>query len=487
MKKKIFILLTISFFLHLFIFSINKKTDYNFVILKYHINLAANIIKTGSLKNNLDFQDYLSKLYHENENELVKIDKNIIDSLDSKKSTFWYERNPGYGVLLAITWKFFNTYSYLPIIIFQIIINVFISLIVFFIIFEISHNKFYATFGLVGYIFCFPLIFLAIFPSEDIWGIWSIIIFIFFIIKEKNFKNLSIAFAVLGFFSYIHELPHILIKYLALIIPFYFFYNKNNFKIFIKKYFIGVFLSLIIPAIILSPYSIRNYLIFNKYIETRYYGDLGTITSYAEFDKGFLAKGDTLLIPMIEKKISDQNLKLNRSNPEYWDIFNDELKEYKKTIPWYKRIQNSFLRIPSLIKQRQFWGFENFTGLIKEIREKNKRFTKPLQAENKRYKTINFIKDNPLHIASVFEIFKAFIDIILIFMIGNLFFLIYVFKKKDPKSIIILMINFLIYGGNLFYFVDQKYILFPYIVNFIFMFIFISNLIKKRLSDFKNS
>ena len=309
----------VSFAIHIFLFYSNKNTYWNGGLLLNHSSLALNLVNKKLMNIDVQWCSEISKLQNRNNviiepEEFNKTYKSVGNSHPN------YERNPGYGLLLAATWLIFGNHIYDYLRFIQIFLNIIFLIIIFKLIKRLTGNEYYSYTGTLAYAICFPVSFLASYPSEEIWGIWSVIVFIYLLVDQFSIKNVLIASLILGFGSYIHELPHVLSKYLCIPIGIWVFFKIGSSfgkKEKLIKAISSVLIIFFIPIIVLSPYIIRNYRTFDMYFETRFWGNHGDIEGLGEFDNSFAQLNDEVAFKMAEEKIEKKGLKIDRSNPRF--------------------------------------------------------------------------------------------------------------------------------------------------------------------------
>ncbi|HOD40435.1 MAG TPA: hypothetical protein PKL57_07740 [Candidatus Wallbacteria bacterium] len=298
-------------------------------------------------------------------------------------------------------------------------------------------------------------------------------------IKPFSFFHITISGVFLGIGSYFHELPHVLSKVFLLFIPIFVYYilsTKYEIKRKILISFSSGLIIFFVPIVILLPYIVRNYIIFGRYIETRYWGVQGIMEQLSEFDNNLVYFNDLKTDEYVAKIIKNKKMKIDRTMPEYFDVLNFMYDEYISNKP-FVRYYNALKRIPKLLKARQFYGVE----VLGDYRKFN---LDAMASEKKseKYSTFDYFKKYPFSFMVFIELVKFIFDNIIL-MISINFILIYnIIKTKNLKLSLIFMIVISLYSGNLFNHVEPKYFIIAYLITFIHFIILLFNYING--SDF---
>lgn len=453
-EKKFFLPMFLVFLVGLSMLYIGKTTYWNSGLLVTHIDSAFHIMSGHGFSNNQELSKNIGELQIKNlrlvnENEL----KDVFEKIDYTQSYPSFERNIGYSVLLATAWSIGDDFGFDEIRILQIILNSFFVIIIYKLIFLITAKERLALFASYLYAFLLPVQFLSSYPSEEIWGIWITVLVIYFLLKDFSYKNMIIVGFLLGIGSYMHELPHVLIKYLPIIYFGYLIYHKIGWK----RSIIANILIVLSAYAVLSPYIIRNYSTFGFYFETRFWGHHGQIEALGEFDESFAKLNDDYVFDMAYKKANDLNLTLNPTRPEFFKLLNEEYSSYLKEHPFVE-YKNALHRIPGLLKARQTYGFEHHLEI-----EKFKR-------ENPELKAFDYIKQNKFTVTSV--VYLSLFALDLAVKVFGFLILIYLFYKTRKSTFLFLILfTTLIYGGCLINHVEAKYFLTSFIISFFTLFI----------------
>jgi len=484
-NKKIWIIsiIVVSLLIHLTQYFLNKETYWNAGLLVNHANIALNILEGKGLSNNLQIREIIGTSQNA-DNRLYEPKDLDFSTVDWKTSYPAFERNPGYGVILAGIWRITGIYSYDAIRILQIILNVLFLFIIYKLFLCILKNERLAIAAMVIYTFCLPISFLASYPSEEIWGFWSVILALYFLISKISIRNFLLAGIILGIGSYIHEMPHILSKYLWFIAFLYIFYKLNQeiLQVKIKYAAICVMAIYLIPILVLSPYIIRNYIEFNKYIETRYWGNHGNIAALGEFDENFARLNDGFVMNMATQKISSHHITgkngklLDITSPKYFDVLAPEYRKYLEEHP-YVKIQNALKRIPKLLKSDQYWGIETLFNqkFLSWQLEKTK------LEEATTANTSTYLKEVGVDSWVILKLFKKAHDVIIVLFLGGVILFYFTLKHRNPEIALLLSISILIYGGVLIGHVEAKYHLIPYVISFFSFYLCFYSLLKNKI------
>ena len=198
--------------------------------------------------------------------------KRLVDPVEHKNSitpnSYFYSAHevPGYAIMLAASWKIFGQERYIYLQILQIILD---SLMVFF-IFWIGKKLIHPSAGLIAaFLFAFfiPEARSAAAPLRDVWPVFTTVLVLAILVKTqylKSFKKRLLWYAITGAILGIGILIHPIIQYLNIFLALALLtYQKK------KEALIFFGITTIMIYLILSPWILRNYQLFHKFIPTR--------------------------------------------------------------------------------------------------------------------------------------------------------------------------------------------------------------------------
>jgi len=234
---------------------------------------------------------------------------------------------PGYSFLLAITYKIFGQAND----IFLQIIQVIFSSLSVFLIFGIAKKFFSNNIALlssflwaiwlpearisVAALYGAPTVFLTLLASY---------LFICAVLDKKQIFFVYSA-VIIGFTSYIRSDPILLPVFFGLALWIY----KNDWKVALKK----TFLMLSIVFIILLPWGIRNYSVFNRFVFTRTVLWQSMWEGFGEFKNPF---GAVLSDEITHNQVLQDYPGIDYASPEYQDVLKEKVIKVLKSDPaWY--------------------------------------------------------------------------------------------------------------------------------------------------------
>jgi len=234
---------------------------------------------------------------------------------------------PGYSFLLAITYKIFGG----PNDIFLQIIQIICSSLSVFLIFGIAKKFFSNNIALL---------------SSFLWALWlpeacisvavlhdaptvllTLLAGYLFICAVLDKKQIFFVYSavIIGFTSYIRSDPILLPVFFGLALWIY----KNDWKVALKK----TFLMLSIVFIILLPWGIRNYSVFNRFVFTRTVLWQSMWEGFGEFKNPF---GAVLSDEITHNQVLETHPNITYGSPEYQDILKEKVIKALKSDPvWY--------------------------------------------------------------------------------------------------------------------------------------------------------
>jgi len=234
---------------------------------------------------------------------------------------------PGYPFLLAITYKIFGQEND----IFLQIIQIFCSSLSIFLIFGIAKRFFSNRIALLSsflWIFWLPEARISVAALYDIPTVFLTLLasylFICAVLDKKPMFFIYSAI-VIGFASYIRSDSILLPVFFGLALWVY----KEDWKMVFKKTFLMFF----IIFVILLPWGVRNYLVFNRFIFTRTVFWQGMWEGFGEFKNPF---GAVLSDTVTYQQLSEIYPGIDYGSLEYQEVLKQKVIHAIKSNPgWY--------------------------------------------------------------------------------------------------------------------------------------------------------
>jgi hypothetical protein len=272
---------------------------------------------------------------------------------------------PGAALLLVLTWTLFGTESFLYVQLLQIVLDSLLCVIVF-LIARYFFSDLVSLLGSFLYAMYLPQATMAVQPRADVWLTFGLVLSVYCMIRffeSRKLWFLLLVGLIIGFTVYFK--PNILFLPLFLGVPL-------ALKFGVKKGLILSSLTMSIVLVILSPWVIRNYVVFERFILTRtpFYQTMWE--GFGEFQNPFGAvNNDEATYQQMRKEGFQGRL----ATAEYDDFIKPRvLKVIKEHPVWYmsavlRRIPKAILvnRIPwGVLQDKQYFYHQMFAENMEE-------------------------------------------------------------------------------------------------------------------------
>jgi len=426
MKLKIKVIFLIAFFIRMGLLIRHHHTEYLSGLTQGL--LARNIVMGRGFVTGEKESKFLSQKTSQ-EKKLIDI-KDVPFYKDDVLEPWIYDM-PGHGILTALIWKITGDFRYIYVQILQILIDALMIFLIFFIGKELFGEKVGILFSVL-YAVYLPQAFLSIFPLRDCWPTFVSIIFVFSVIK---YKWCILAGITLGIGVYMR--PNLLL--FGIFVSFFsYFYLRD--KIRTVKLLLS---AVIIPAIFLLPWWLRNYKIFHRFIPLT--TNLGHVLwvgmGVIQNPYGFEHKDEAAT-----RFVREKGYDYSYMSPEYSNVLKRRVFEVIKKDPVYY-LKVLMHRIPVLLFPGLRWGIEpsNFSS--------NPRWLFPLWREKKGGGIKDYVLKNPFQglymvlrrvliavflFLSLWGVFKGFADkriSLFLFSVPFYFVIVHLFLDADPRYV----------------------------------------------------
>ncbi|PIQ77088.1 hypothetical protein COV82_06205 [Candidatus Peregrinibacteria bacterium CG11_big_fil_rev_8_21_14_0_20_46_8] len=270
------------------------------------------------------------------------------DELIPENNYFSAHEVPGYAVLLAATWKLFGAERYIYLQTIQIILDALLVFLIFWIVQRLIPGKRGMYIGLLAAFFLaffYPQARIAASATRDIWPLIIIMSTIALLLKAKDFgtlKKRSLLYlgigVMFGLGMYLHPIIQYLNFFLALALITHLGWKDAAAFFIITTVCIGL---------ILTPWIVRNFKHFDRFIPTRDTVWQGIWEGWGEFPDNPM--GAILDDGLTYQHVLEEGYDVVYGSPEYNDILKQKsLAAIKKYPLWVAGA--TIRRIPHVLK-----------------------------------------------------------------------------------------------------------------------------------------
>ncbi|MEK7524341.1 MAG: hypothetical protein AAB588_04925 [Patescibacteria group bacterium] len=264
------------------------------------------------------------------------------DPLKKNPDTYTAHNTPGYPMLISATWFIFGENKYIYIQTLQVLLNV----LAVFAVYLVANYFFDIKTAILGSAILglyLPLLLSAYTPVRDIWIYFGIVLL--FIIYQRsltalgfNYKKFTLSAGILlGIMSLIQPIFFYLPAFLGVALGSAFKSWKQGVVIFL-----GTMMSILI---ILSPWTIRNYVLFHRFIPTQTRIGAGLWEGMGAFENPI---GAILSDNAAFEEAKKENPNVQYGSPEYDEILGRKaIAAIKKYPLWF--ISAAIRRIPKVL------------------------------------------------------------------------------------------------------------------------------------------
>ena len=263
----------------------------------------------------------------------------------------YVDQPPGLPFLMLVIWKISHVQKYLPLQILQLLVSIGMVIL----IYKTGENFFSYRSGLIAsfiYTFWLPLKRVAVVPHRDFWGIAFTLFWVYFLSlywKKGRDKYLIAGAVISGIGTYFQPTIFLL--------PFFSSFLVLLLRKEVKKKYWQVFLiTFILPLIIVSPWIIRNRIVYNRWILMRGGMGLTVWEGLGEMDNPYGFYYSDL---RAQERVKELGYNFAPYSVEFHEVLLKDALSFIKRHPGYY-IKTVLRRIPRSIILRNDWGFHKY-------------------------------------------------------------------------------------------------------------------------------